>query len=183
MRIFALETDIEKVKRRYITPDETEVFTTHRHGFYFIKTIFVDVLFSILLGAMAYLSYVNDVMAAFQVVLVALGVWGFIAFFSLLRAFLDWQYDFITLTNEKLIIVNQSSVFKQEVNPLNLHNIHSISTETQWLNLFGFGGVRIVIKEAVQTDLLLTFIPRSEDIVAKISAAITESDRVSGHTS
>ncbi|MBP9773356.1 MAG: hypothetical protein KBD00_01855 [Candidatus Peribacteraceae bacterium] len=176
MRIFALETDIEKLKKRYITPAEKEIFTTHRHGLYFIKTIFVDVLFTILLGVMAYLSYVNNVMAAFDVVLIALGVWSFIAFFSLLRVFLDWKYDFIALTNEKLLIVNQSSVFKQEVNPLNLHNIQSVSAETQWLNLFGFGAVRIVIKEAAQTDVLLTFIPRAEDIVAKISQQITFDD-------
>ena len=59
----------------------------------------MDVLFSILLGTMAYLSYVNDVMAAFGGARRARCV-GIHCIFSLLRAFSGLAYDFITLTNE-----------------------------------------------------------------------------------
>jgi hypothetical protein len=92
--------------------------------------------------------------------------------FGLVRAFIDWKYDFILLTTDKLIIVDQSSLFRKSITPISLENLGDVVSQTQWLNLFNFGIIQFALKEGTG-EVKLKFMPDADALVAKIAEQIT----------
>ncbi len=173
MRILALETDPEKIKQQCLSKGEEVVLMTYYHGmsFFFasLREIFVTVfMFIIGLG----LWYVGAPMLWVSVVLFF--IWFFFIFFNILKAWIDWQYDFILVTSDKLVLVDQTSIIRQKINPIHLENIGSIASETQFWNLFGFGKIIINLKEGEGGQhITLKFVPHVEQIASKISGTVT----------
>jgi hypothetical protein len=93
--------------------------------------------------------------------------------YGLLQAYIDWKYDFIFLTTDKLIIVDQSSLFRKSLTPINLENLGDVVAETQWLNLFDFGMLHFALKEGQGPEIVLKYMPHADKLVAMISQQIT----------
>lgn len=173
MKIFALETDSEKVKAGFRALGEQEIFTATPHVWRFLFSIAWDVLITIGLLILASIGLwmgflpVIDILGLFSL------LWFIFVFFSLIEAYLNWRYDFLFLTTDKLVIVDQQSIFRKSITPINLENLGDVMAETQWLNLFGFGIVRITLKEGHSGDIVLRFMPEADKLVAKISQQIT----------
>ena len=176
MHIFALETDIGKLKKRFLSAEEREVRTVSYHGFRFLSTLLRDVIWTlvIILAAIG-LSFAE--ISLLWIIPVAVVVWLLVVFRSLLRAYIDWKYDFILITTDKVILVDQSSIFHQKVTPMNLENFASASAETQFWNLFSFGILHFNLKEGIGDGVNLRYIPNAHDVAACISDAITTFQR------
>ncbi len=173
MRILALETDAEKIKQQCLSEGETVVLMTYYHALSFFFASLREILFTIVIFAVGIaLSFTG---APLLWVLGGLSaVWFFFIFFNILKAYIDWRYDFILVTTDKLVLVDQTSIIHQKVNPIHLENIGSIASETQYMNLFGFGKIVINLKEGEGGQaIVLDFVPNASEVAAKISKTVT----------
>ena len=176
MRIFALETDIGKLKQRFLSSEEREIQTVFFHGFRFFFVVLKDVLWTLLLIAIAVAAGYAG-LALEWLIPGALLLWLFFTFRTLLRAYIDWRYDFLLITTDKMIVVDQSSLFHQKVTPMNLENIASVSAETQFWNLFPFGILHFNLKEGTGNGVNFRYIPHAHDVASGISDSITTFQR------
>ncbi len=177
MRIFALETDVQKIIKRFCDEGECVLLVTPYHTLSFFFASLREVATSVLLvGAGVFAWYMGwPMLITIGVLLV---VWVIFVFFNLLKAYLDWLYDCIVITNDKVILVDQSSVFKQEIKPLYVDNIGGISTQTQFWNIFPFGVLTIHLKEGLGGDSLqLRYVPNVEEVASIISNVVTQYQR------
>lgn len=177
MRIFALETDVEKIKHEFLSPGETEILTTYYHGlscfFASIRQIITTILLVAIGIAAAYwgapVGWIIGILFVF---------WFLFVFFSLLRAYIDWAFDFILVTTDKIIFVDQTSIFRRQIKPLNLESVAGVTTETQFWNIFPFGSVSIHLKEGLAGDRITRkYVPYAQEVAAKISEVVTKYQR------
>ncbi len=173
MQIFALETDIEKIKQRFLAHGEQEIFTVTPHVFSFLVAILRDIIETAFFFAMALYFTQIGLLTLLQATIFFVVIWIVFVFFSLVRAFIDWKYDFLFLTTDKLIIVDQMSLFRKSITPINLENLGDVVAQTQWLNLFSFGMIHFALKEGQGPEVILRFIPHADTLVAQISQQIT----------
>lgn len=172
MQIFALETNVDRLKQKLFSPEEREVFTVRRHGILFVlRSIWYGFL-TLVLGAITTyvitLGFLDPAMITIVIVL----VWFFVIFIPWVRSFIDWRYDFIFLTTEKLVIVDQTSVIRRVITSLSLDSIAQVNSHSQWLNLFGFGKLEIAQREGQSENFHLPYLPDVERIATLISDQI-----------
>lgn len=173
MKIFALETNLSRVKDHFLANGEHEIFIVTPHVFSFLVRIVWDIgVTLLLLGLTTYAYRLNMVDAAVAGVFFGL-VWFFFVFFSIVRAYIDWKYDFLLLTTDKLIIVDQMSLFRKSITPISLENLGDVVAQTQWLNLFHFGIIHFALREGNGPEIILRFMPEADKLVAKIAEQIT----------
>ena len=177
MRILALETDINKIKAQFLCEGEEEVLMTYYHGasFFFasIQEIFMTgTLFGVGVGAW----YIGAPMGLTIGILFA--IWFFFVFFSILKAWIDWNFDFIFVTTDKVVIVDQTSIIRQKVNPIHIENVGSVTSETQFGDILRFGIVQINLKEGEGGDkIILKYVPNAKEVASKISDVVTRYQR------
>ena len=177
MRIFALETDTEKIKKEFLSEGEQEILMTYYHGLSFLFASLKEILTTMALVAVG-------VVAAFfgappwWTVGVLFVFWFLFVFFNLLRAYIDWAYDFILVTTDKIIFMDQTSIFRHEITPLNLESVGGVTTGTQFWNIFPFGTVTVHLKEGFGNERITKkYVPRAERVAAKISEVVTKYQR------
>jgi hypothetical protein len=173
MQIFALETNIGRVKEHFLAHGEAEIFTAHPHVFSFLWHIAWEVFVTALLVLLSGYAYEAGILSAGVAIGVFATGWFIFVFFGLVEAYIDWKYDFIFLTTDKLIIVDQMSLFRKSITPISLENLGDVVAETQWLNLFRFGIIRFALKEGQGPEVVLRFMPRAEKLVGHIAEQIT----------
>lgn len=173
MRIFALETNIERIKERFLTSGETEIFTAQPHFISFLWNIAWEVFVTALLGAACVYALQSGILPAGMALTIFVVGWFLFVFFGLVEAYINWQYDFIFLTTDKLIIVDQMSLFRKYITPISLENLGDVMSQTQWLDLFNFGIIRIALKEGNGPEIVLRFMPHADKLVAKMAEQIT----------
>ncbi|PIP65364.1 hypothetical protein COU77_03085 [Candidatus Peregrinibacteria bacterium CG10_big_fil_rev_8_21_14_0_10_49_16] len=180
MRLLALETDIERAKRKFISQDEKEVATIFRHGFFFVlSTIYQLIITAILITAgilIAYADFPFEI-STWTITTVLFVIWLLFAFPNFLKTYLDWKYDFILVTTDKIVWVEQSSIFHQKVKQMNLENVASVSAETQFWNIFPFGSLHFDLKEGMGHAMEIRFIPQADQAAALISNICTQFER------
>ncbi|MBI4129121.1 hypothetical protein HY464_00340 [Candidatus Peregrinibacteria bacterium] len=181
MHLLALDTDIEGVKRRFLSTNEQEVLTVFRHGFsFFLQTILQVVLTIGLIATGVALNMWDifpwDIPSWWIMGFLAL-LWIFLAFPTILKAFLDWKFDFIFVTTDKVVIANQSSLFHHRITPMSLENFASVTAASQCWNLFAFGSLNFQLKEGTGKDMTMKYIPNADEVAAKISDTITQYER------
>lgn len=149
MRIFALETNVEKVKAQFVSPDEPEVFTLRTHHIRVIIHVLPIVgLYIVLLGIIAFLA-LNDLLSPGMVLW---SVWLATAYIGLwaLKRYVEWKYDVVIFTTDKLVMVN-SGLFHQKVYPMHYEHAVSATAQSQLLGLFGIGRIQIQMKDIPDT--------------------------------
>lgn len=172
MKIFALETDIRKVQESFISANESMVLLLGFHGFLFfirlLRALVLTVPFALIVVGAAYLE--------FPLLWIAVGVavlWFVIVFLPLFTAWLDWRFDFLLVTTEKIVYVNQSSIFHVEVRQMNLDNVASVHSSTQFWNIFPFGVLCFDLKEGIGQRFCLGYIPHAHRAATIISDTLT----------
>lgn len=176
MRILALDTDIEGIKRRFLSINEQEILTVFRHGFFFFLSIVYQIFLTVALIAAGIGLRAIDLpweISLWWIIAAIVIAWMFLAFPTVLKAFLDWKFDFIFVTTEKVVIVDQSSLFHQKITPMHLENFASVTAATQFWNLFSFGALHFQLKEGIGEDITTKYIPHARDVAAKISDTVT----------
>lgn len=177
MRIFALETDIEKIKARFCGNGECVLHTTPFHTFSFFFASLRDILVTVVIFAAGTGAVTFGVPMAWTIGICAL-LWFIFVSFNLLKAYIDWLYDCVIITSDQVILVDQTSIFKHEIRPIHVDNIGAITTSTQFWDLFPFGIVKIHLKEGLGGDtIVLRYVPRAGEVAAIITGAVTEHQR------
>jgi len=177
MRIFALETDVNNIKKRFLSEGEQEVLLTYYHGLSFLFAILREIVLTVLLLVIGIVAgYFGAPLM--WVIGILFFLWLVFVLFNLIRAYIDWAYDFILVTTDKVIFVDQTSFFRQEITPLNLENVGGVSTQTQFWNIFPFGIVRLHLKEGLGGQhIAKKYVPRAQEVAAKISEMVTRYQR------
>jgi len=178
MQIFALETDTEKLKRRFLSAEEQEVLMTYYHGLSFFFASLREILLTMLLVIVGIVASLWGAPAGWTIGILFV-LWVVFVFFNLLKAYIDWAYDFILVTTDKIIFMDQTSIFRQKIQPLNLENVGGVSTQTQFWNIFPFGSVTIHLRGGVGVgSITKKFVPRAQAVAAKISEVVTRYQRL-----
>ncbi len=173
MKIFALETNIDRVKEHFLAPGENEIFLARPHVLLFIfRSIPKIILTAIILFVGFYAVQIGLFTTQISILFLFI-LWFFFVFYGWVEAFIDWRYDFIFLTTDKLIIVDQMSLFRKSITPISIENLGDVQSHTQWLNLFNFGIIRFALKEGQGPEIVLSFMPNADRLVAKISEQTT----------
>lgn len=177
MKILALETNHERLIEDLCAKSEACVARTGYHGFHFFLHILDDVVQALLLITGAYFMYHYDF--PYVGVLMSAILLSLLYFVALdfLRAFIDWKYDFIVLTTDKLLLIDQASLWKRDIREMHMENIASISCETQLLNLFGFARLKIDLKEGTGTSVHYDYVRNAEDFARVASDQLVEFNR------
>lgn len=164
---------MRKVKGRFLARGEMEIISVTPHVMLFLSRIVWDVLLTAFLAFVSVYSYSIGFTSGLFATLLFVAMWLFLVFFSLIEAFIDWKFDILLLTTDKLILVDQLSLFRKSITPITLENLGDVVSETQWLNLFNFGVIRITLKEGHGPEIVLRYIPAADKIVAEIARQMT----------
>jgi len=177
MRIFALETDTEKLKKQFLAEGEQEVLMTYYHGLSFFFASLREMILTILLVGAGIVATMFNAPLGWTVGTLFL-LWFVFVFFNLLKAYIDWAYDFILVTTDKVIFVDQTSFFHQEIRPLNIENVGGVTTRTQFWDLFPCGIVTLHLKEGLGGDhVTKKYVPHAQEVAARISEVVTRYQR------
>ena len=177
MRIFALETNVDKLIKKFLNEGEDVILVTPYHILSFFFASLREFILSIVLIAAGVFAWRME-WPMLPVLGILFAIWVIFVLFNLLKASVDWMYDCIVVTEDKVILIDQTSVFKQEVSPIYVDNIGAISTETQFWNIFPFGTVKIHLKEGVSGNTLtLRYVPRAQEVASVISSIVTKFQR------
>lgn len=175
MKILALETDNEKAKKEILLSDEEEILSVRYHGLWFVARLMSPIVFLLIIGiAYAIPSFIFGIAFGFNwiAILSLLVVCVFVTFFPSLKAWIDWKYDGIILTDKRLIILNQTSIFKEDNRKMDLENVASVRAITQYWNVFPFGKLHIDLKEGVGRSIELPFVPNAARVARCISECV-----------
>jgi hypothetical protein len=173
MKFFALETNIEKIKEQFLTSGESEIFTVRQHIMGLVSKIIWHIILTVFLGAFAIYLINLSILPSFPIVITTFIGWFLFIGIPLIGAYIDWRYDFLFLTTDKFIIVEQFSIFQKSITPISLENLGDVVAKTQWLHLFNFGIIEVALKEGNGPSIILKFMPNAEQIVAKVAEQIT----------
>jgi Bacterial PH domain len=148
MHIFALETDLGKLKQSVMGKRDEEVMTIRRHWLPVAFVMARDVLLGSMLIVIGVLLNLSGAAVALMAIL-----WLVWTVSGLLRAFIDLRFTFLFLTREKIVIVRQH-LFRRRMMPITLNNIQSVEVESQYWDLLGFGKLHIFLRD---TGEILSF--------------------------
>ena len=172
MRVFALETNVDNIKKRFLSREEEEIMTVYFHGFRFFMIFAADAFWTAVIFAVGtVLGYFN--MPILWILTAGSIVWIIFILAPLVKAYLDWRFDFLLVTTDKVIIVDQSSFFNKRVTPMNLENFASVSIESQFWDLFPFGILKFSLKEGAGDHVTLKYVTNVQEVASGISNAIT----------
>lgn len=181
MRFLALDTDIDGIKRRFLSVNEQEVLTVFRHGLFFFLSIFLHIVLTLILITIGVALYLFDILPDTVSLWWIVGgltlLWFLFAFPHILKAFLDWKFDFLFVTTDKVVLLEQSSLFHHHITPMHLENFASVTASSQFWNLFPFGTLHFQLKEGVGKDIQMKYIPYAHEVAAKISDTVTQYQR------
>ena len=182
MRFFALDTGImERIRMRYCTEGEEEVLLTRYHWLCFLFNSMRDVALTIVLVTVIIFAWEYE-WPMYEIIGFAAGLWILFVFFHILKDYIDWKYDMILLTTEKMVLVDQTSFIRHEEKPIHLENVGGVSSSTQFLNLFPFGTLTLHLKEGLGGDAVtLRYVPHAEHVASLISDVVTKYQR-KGHS-
>lgn len=109
-------------------------------------------------------------------------IWLWFVFRPLLRGFIDWQFDELLVTTEKIVVVNQSSIIRQEIKQMNLENLASVNALTQFGGIFPFGKLHFELKEGTGKGLRLRYIPQAQQACSIIGNCVVQFQRRQANT-
>jgi hypothetical protein len=177
MRILALQTDFAKLKAGFMSADERELTTAHFHWFKFFGPFMWTGFFTLVVVALGIWLPMQFELSITLVETTLLILWCIVVFPTLLRAYIDWKYDFAVITTDKVVIVDQSSIFRQKITPINLENVSGVSTETQFWNLFHFGTLHLDLTESAGAEHTLRYVKHAHEVAAAVTEALTHFQR------
>lgn len=177
MRIFALETNNEKACKEILLDGECTHVRVQYHWLLFAARIFPSVIAALIIAiAYAIPTYIyGSAFALHWAALIAVFLMLFVmVLLPVLRSWIDWRYDGIILTDRRLLILNQTSIFKEDNRKMDLENVASVRAITQYWNIFPFGKLHIDLKEGVGRSIILPFVPNAANIAKRISQCVCD---------
>lgn len=176
MKIFALETDNEKAIQGVLLEGETVVRRIHFHGarFFFacVPAILCIIGLCALVILLGYMGTPNSI--TLGVAGICFVIWLLKYSWDLLHAFIDWKYDFLMITNKRVVVINQTSILHKDVQKMDLENIASVGSQSQLLDLFTFGKLTFDLKEGVGKRYVYKYIADCDNVAKCISDCLAK---------
>jgi hypothetical protein len=176
MQILALETDVEVLKKKFLVEGEQAALVTHKHWIVF----FVHTWWQTMLTALLFVGLVFALSAGLpgmSFIVIGFGVWLLLYAHYLLSGYVQWKYNFIIVTTQKIVIVDHYSLFRQHINPLPFPRISNTRVESQLAGIVGCGilylNMTIPERQGQYTELAISYLPKPADIAAVIENGIT----------
>lgn len=177
MRILALETNIDKIKRRFLSEGEEEILTAYYHGASFFFASLRELLYTMILFGIGVVAWYMRAPMEFVVPTLSI-IWVVFVFFTIFKAFIDWRFDFIFVTTDRMVLTDQTSLIRQRIMPIHLENIASVTTETQFWDIFRFGRIVISLKEGGGKErIILNYVPNAKGVAGRVSEVVTHYQR------
>ena len=182
MRLFALDTRvIETICDRYCTKGETQVLLTRYHWLSFILRTIREFIITLILLVVVGIAWSYD-WPMIEIIGGAASLWVIFVLFRFLKAFIDWRFDFLFVTSDKIVLVDQTSIFSRNEKPVHLENVGGVSASTQFWDIFPFGKITIHLKEGLGGDsVTILYVPHAQQVGATIADVVTKYQR-KGHT-
>lgn len=180
MRLFAIETNVEELKKKFIVENEKAVHVTHMHFLAFLVNIFWQTIM------MAILAYAVLFGMAQGIIAPDFGFWTLVVFgliyaYFFSSAHVAWKCNFIIITTQKVVLVEQRSMFFQKINPVHFTNINNTRVESQFAGIFKCGVLFIELKIGQQggahVQLKNEYVPKPNDIAAIIEHGIIMNEK------
>lgn len=174
MRIFALETNVDRIRRRYTVPDEEVLLLTRYHPVVFwLRVVYA----TLLIGLLSTVLMTAQGFAPLPPVLTYIVVWPIVVLLLryMLQGFIRYRYNFILVTTEKVICINHTMIWKQEVNPTHIDNIISTKQKTQFMGILRCGVVTLNLRERADYStkvIKLRYVPKHNKVAGAIENAI-----------
>jgi len=147
--------------------DEEVILYRHQHPWILAKMGFVDVALALIV--LVFFLIVGASALSIGILVVTL-VLGLAYTFNKLYLF---KNVFCVLTDQRIINIDQSSVFGRKVQETELVNIYNISYTTKGImkSFFNFGEVELTTQGDVNDRIILKNIPTPHEVFEKISKA------------
>lgn len=176
MQILALETDVEVLKKKFLVEGEQAVLVTHKHWIVFIVNIWWQTIVTTLLLAGSVAMAVSDLLTL-PLIASIVGIWGLLYAYYLLWAYVQWKYNFLIISTQKLVIVEQYAVVRQHINPLPFPRISNTRVESQFAGIFRCGilylNMMVPERRGEYMELSIPYLPKPADIAAMIENGLT----------
>jgi len=173
MRIFALETDTTKFRRKFIVKGEKELLCTHFHWILFVKSLIVPTV--LFIGTIALYWFFADIFPDNLTLNIFLGISIGSFALTVINRFIHWRYSFIFLTSEKVVCVVFKSLFRHEINPTHLDNINSTEVASEYWGFFRCGSLIINMRERTKYStkrIIYSHVPNATSVAGAIENAI-----------
>lgn len=170
MRFFAMETNLDVLKEKFLVEGEEAALVTHRHFLVFL----VEAFWPIIIGALV--LFVLMLATAAELLTIDWYIAGLAALFAveailLFRAWASWRYNFLIVTTQKVVIIEQRT-FYQQIHPLPFSSISNTRVESQFFGIFRCGilHVNTTVPErgGQYQELPNPYMPKPENIAAVI---------------
>ncbi len=174
MKILALETNESKLKAQLISPMEQLLLCVHYSGFLFGVRLFKDILGTLVIIAIGIaITMFTDISLWFMIPILIV-LWVIFVGSKLLRAWIDWKHDVLFVTTDKIIIVDQSSIWRIAIRQMNIENVATVTAESQFADVFPFGALCFDLKEGTGEKLRLPYVPKARIVASQIANIVMD---------
>ncbi len=177
MRFFALQTDLGELKKQFILQNDQEILVTTRHGIVFFVSLLTATAVTVAVWAILATAFVFAGTATLRLLIsVLVVVTAVYELYAILNAYIAWRYNILIVTTEKIVTINQSNLFHQNVQPIHLNNVRSATCESQFFGIWRCGILRINLQETIDNttkEIVLPYIPQPDVVVSAIEQVIS----------
>jgi hypothetical protein len=156
--------------------DENVILYRHQHPWVLARAGFLDVFLALIV--LIFFLALGSSSLSFWVLGIAIAV-GF--FYTFNKIFLFKNVLFI-ITDQRIININQSSIFGHKVQETELINIYNLSYSVKGMirNLLDFGNIELTTEGDVNDRIILKNVPTPHEVFDKLSKARKEAMQISG---
>lgn len=178
MRFFALQMDIGQLKEQFILQDEKEILVTTRHGLIFFVSLLKGTAIVLLLWLALAVAFVFAGSAILRLIIGVLTVIGAVfELYIILNAYIDWRFNILIVTNQKLVIIDHTSLFYQNVTPIHMNSLNNVTCESQFFGIWRCGilhiNLRQTVGEGASREIFLPYLPRPDVVASAIEQSMS----------
>lgn len=170
MRFFALETDLNVLKRKFLVEGEEAALVTHRHYLAFLVHAFWPVVGGVVVAA-GLMGATAVGLLTFDWYILSLAAFFAVEAMLLFHAWSQWKYNFLIVTTQKVVIVEQRT-FHQHIHPLPFSSVSNTRVESQFAGIFRCGvlyiNTTVPERGGQYQELPIPYMPKPENIAAVI---------------
>lgn len=174
MKLFALETNPQRITDKYTVAGEDQLLLTRYHPIIFWGRLITSlIIFSGLSGVFVWAD--RNAFMPEEILAIVLVIFFVFSIYYILQSFIGYHYSFIMVTTAKVVCVRHIMFWKQEVDPTNIGNIISTRQVSQFLGIFDCGVVNLSLLERTDYStktLKLKYVPNPNKVAGFIENAI-----------
>ena len=179
MRLLALEANLRKLKKQFIAEGEEELLSTTKHAFAFL----VPMLWIVPAAVFSVGAWAMGILAGYDMLVLTPLLYAWLAVLGVLaaKAYIDWRYNVVVVTTEKIVVIKHNFVYSETVKPYNLEGVGSASAGTRYFGIGNCGYVELglsSVKQGTNVKERLECLPKPSVVAGAIeNARVLKSQR------